>query len=102
MSALFDHLQLSRTTALICPATRQVWWDEAVKYRVMFGRSIRGEVRVRDPKRTITPDPKIQRLREFAGSYDCDMHLYRNNCRTFCARVRREVRDSVLGFRVFL
>ena len=89
-----------------------VWWDEGVKWQVLLGGSIRGEVRVRGA--AATPGSKLARLREVAESYDTDMNLcilrafepqstaeppahascppsrYTNNCRIFCARMRRE------------
>ena len=37
------------------------------------------------------PGSKLERLRSIAESYDRDMNLYTNNCRIFCARMRREV-----------
>tara|TARA_B110001452_G_scaffold70459_1_gene56913 strand:- start:96 stop:473 length:378 start_codon:yes stop_codon:yes gene_type:complete len=64
-----------------------VWWDETVKWKVMLGQSIDGEVRIRGD---CTPGSKLERLREAAERYDTDMNLYSNNCRIFCARMRRE------------
>jgi len=67
-----------------------VWWDEAVKWRVLMGGSIRGEVRVRNTG-AICPGTKLDRMRAAARAYDCSMNLYTNNCRIFCARMEREV-----------
>lgn len=75
-----------------------VWWDEGVKWRVLLGGSICGEVRIRSGGRAVLPDAgergapssKLERLREIAESYDTRMNLYTNNCRIFCARMRRE------------
>ena len=64
-----------------------VWWDEGVKWRVMLGQSIQGEVRIRGD---CTPGSKLEKLREIAENYDTSMNLYGNNCRIFCARMRRE------------
>jgi len=78
-----------------------VWWDEQVKWNVIFGGIIRGEVRVRyTPQKTPLIEPsemklnhasKIERLMETARAYNCDMNIYGNNCRMFCARMEREV-----------
>ena len=81
-----------------------VWWDEGVKWKVLLGQSIRGEVRIRSGGRAgvrivegdaraasgDAPSSKLERLREIAESYDTSMNLYTNNCRIFCARMRRE------------
>ena len=93
-----------------------VWWDEGVKWKVLLGQSIQGEVRIRTGGRGARPDAgreglrlvegiggaasggddvpssssKLERLREIAEGYDCSMNLYSNNCRVFCARMRRE------------
>jgi len=86
--------------------THPVWWDEQVKWRVFFGGDIRGEVRVRSFPRTssttataITTSTtnsqqgsKLQRIAETARAYDCNMNIYGNNCRIFCARMEREVK----------
>ena len=64
-----------------------VWWDESVKWQVMLGQSIDGEVRIRGD---CSPGSKLERLREAAERYDRSMNLYTNNCRIFCARMRRE------------
>ena len=83
-----------------------VWWDEGVKWKVLLGQSIQGEVRIRSGGRgglrlvegmggvasgldTTSPSSKLERLREIAEGYDCSMNLYSNNCRIFCARMRR-------------
>ena len=67
-----------------------VWWDEAAKWRVLMGGSIRGEIRVRSTG-AICPGTKLDRMRAAARAYDCRMNLYTNNCRIFCARMEREV-----------
>ena len=84
-----------------------VWWDERVKWRVLLGQSIRGEVRIRGGGRSglrlvegvggvaagddaTSSSSKLERLRQIAEGYDCRMNLYSNNCRIFCARMRRE------------
>jgi len=90
--------------------THPVWWDDQVKWRVWFGGTIRGEVRVRSfPRKktmmTMSSAPnsptndvpcgsksKLQRLTETARAYDCGMNIYGNNCRMFCARMEREVK----------
>ena len=74
-------------------AAHPVWWDEASKWQVMLGGSIRGEVRIRNPRPSdaLRSDPKLDRLRAAAAEYDRSMHLYTNNCRVFCARMEREV-----------
>ena len=64
-----------------------VWWDETVKWQVMLGQSIDGEVCIRGE---CSPGSKLERLREAAERYDTNMNLYSNNCRIFCARMRRE------------
>ena len=38
-----------------------------------------------------TGSSKMERFLEIAQSYDCNMNLYTNNCRIFCARMEREV-----------
>lgn len=85
-----------------------VWRDETAKWSVLLGSSIRGEVRIRHPGRRDGyddheesdgdgdgderhPGGKMERFLEIARSYDCNMNLYTNNCRTFCARMEREV-----------
>jgi hypothetical protein len=84
-----------------------VWWDEGVKWKVLLGQSIQGEVRIRSGGRgglrlvegvggvtsgvdATSPSSKLERLRQIAEGYDCSMNLYSNNCRIFCARMRRE------------
>ena len=83
-----------------------VWWDEGVKWKVLLGQSIQGEVRIRSGGRgglrlvegvggvasgvdATSPSSKLERLRQIAEGYDCSMNLYSNNCRIFCARMRR-------------
>jgi hypothetical protein len=89
-----------------------VWYNEAVKWNVLLGGTIRGEVRVRFLGRNGTQDdsdaaaaeeqttndgsrtsmsPQMERLLQIARSYNCDMNLYGNNCRMFSARMEREV-----------
>lgn len=68
-----------------------VWWDEAVKWRVLLGGSICGEVRVRRTGEICKPDSKLERFKAAAMAYDTRMNLYTNNCRIFCARMEREV-----------
>jgi len=84
-----------------------VWWDEGVKWKVLLGQSIQGEVRIRSGGRGglrlvegvgvggaapgASASSKLERLREIAEAYDCRMNLYSNNCRIFCARMRRAV-----------
>ena len=72
-------------------AAHPVWWDERVKWEVLLGRSIRGEVRLRNSGVRGAPGSKLNRLREKAAGYDRNMSLYTNNCRVFCARMEREV-----------
>lgn len=67
-----------------------VWWDEAVKWRVLLGGSIRGEVRVRGTGEVCEHGTKLHRLAAAATAYDSRMNLYTNNCRIFCARMERE------------
>ena len=69
-----------------------VWWDEAVKWRVLLGGSIRGEVRVRSTGEVCGHGTKLHRLAAAATAYDSRMNLYTNNCRIFCARMEREAR----------
>eukprot|EP00978_Attheya_sp_CCMP212_P008415 scaffold19817_cov31-Attheya_sp.AAC.1 len=83
-------------------AFHPVWLEERVKWSVLLGGNIRGEVRVRvlgKHKNNAAEEqvtcPKMERLLQFAQSYDCDMKLYRNNCRMFCARMEREVEPLV-------
>jgi len=79
-------------------AFHPVWFEERVKWSVVLGGNIRGEVRVRvlgkhknNAEEEQVTCPKMERLLQFAQSYDCDMNIYRNNCRMFCARMEREV-----------
>lgn len=65
-----------------------VWWNEEAKWQVLLGQNIKGEVRVRIYGEE---SAKMQRLLKIARSYDNRMNLYTNNCRIFCARMRREV-----------
>ena len=82
-------------------ATHPVWWDDQVKWHVYLGGTIQGEVRVRisgDKKdreslSSLASSPKLERLVKFAqNDYDCNMNIYQNNCRMFCARMEREVK----------
>ena len=68
-------------------ASHPVWWDENLKWRVLLGATIAGEVRVRGSPRE---GGKLARLEAYARDYDTGMHLYANNCRVFAARMRRE------------
>lgn len=68
-------------------AAHPVWWDENLKWRVLLGATIAGEVRVRGSPRE---GGKLARLEAYARDYDTGMHLYANNCRVFAARMRRE------------
>ena len=54
-----------------------VWYDERVKWQVLLGGSIDGEVRIRG--RDPPPGSKLARLRQHAESYDTRMRLYTNN-----------------------
>jgi len=69
----------------------EVWWNEQAKWWVFLGQSFPGEVRVRSSGARGLPSSKLERLREIAAGYDCRMNVYTNNCRMFCARMRREV-----------
>ena len=66
-----------------------VWWDERVKWHVLLGGSIRGEVRIRSSGRRSSH--KLERLRQRLAGYSTDMNLYTNNCRVFACRAVREV-----------
>jgi len=71
-----------------------VWWDDQTKWHVWLGGNIQGEVRVRYYPKTTTnlqPGSKLQRLTDTARAYNCNMNIYGNNCRIFCARMEREV-----------
>ena len=68
-------------------AAHPVWWDENLKWRVLLGATIAGEVRVRGSPRE---GGKLARLAAYARDYDTGMHLYANNCRVFAAHMRRE------------
>lgn len=82
-----------------------VWSNEAVKWHVLLGGNIRGEVRVRfvvssankEPRNQMTEEteaslsPRMRDLLTFARWHDRDMNLYVNNCRVFAARIEREV-----------
>lgn len=69
-----------------------VWWDEGVKWQVLLGQNIGGEVRMRNSSREGgKASSKLERLRIIAANYDSDLNLYSNNCRIFCARMSREV-----------
>merc|ERR1712032_1650981 len=69
----------------------EVWWNEQAKWLVLLGQSIPGEVRVRRSGAPSSPGSKIDRLRRTAETYERSMNIYTNNCRTFCARMQREV-----------
>jgi len=80
-----------------------VWWDDQTTWRVWLGGNIQGEVRVRcypkttttsttQPQTNLQPGSKLQRLTDSARAYNCDMNIYGNNCRIFCARMEREVK----------
>ena len=68
-----------------------VWWDERVKWHVLLGGSIRGEVRIRSSGARAAEGSKLERLRERLSAYSTDMNLYTNNCRVFACRAVREV-----------
>ena len=73
-------------------AAHPVWWDETVKWQVLFGQNIGGEVRIRVTGEGGAPGSKLQRLRETAEAYaERPLNLYFSNCRIFCARMEREV-----------
>eukprot|EP00536_Pseudo-nitzschia_multiseries_P001116 jgi/Psemu1/2577/gm1.2577_g len=117
-------------------ASHPVWYDEFVKWNVLLGGNIEGEIRVKvlgtkpkeqdrrnafaayagkengdcdydddddDGNRIMTTlsrdipeldrksSSKMKRLIRFADSYNCEMNLYRSNCRMFAARMEREV-----------
>lgn len=69
-------------------ATHPVWYNEAVKWHVLLGGSIRGEVRIRG---SAPPGSKLAQLQLMAMAYEPSLNLYTSNCRIFCARMRREV-----------
>ena len=66
-----------------------VWYDDIVKWQVLFGVSIQGEVRIRGTGGL--SGTKLHRLRCVAEDYTNEMNLYTSNCRVFCARMEREV-----------
>ena len=68
-----------------------VWWDESIQWRVLLGQDIHGEVRIRCRRGACPSGSKLERVQEAAAAYDSRMNLYTNNCRIFCARMRREV-----------
>lgn len=68
-------------------ASHPVWWDERVKWGVLLGSSIRGEVRIR---RYGARSELLERLERTATGYGSELNLYTSNCRIFCARMRRE------------
>lgn len=72
-------------------ATAEVWWNEEAKWMVFLGFPFPGEVRIRNSGTSILPGSKLEQLQKIALTYDCDMNLYTNNCRMFCARMQREV-----------
>ena len=76
-------------------AAHPVWWDENLKWRVLLGATIAGEVRVRGAPQS----GKLARLAAYARDYDTFMHLYANNCRVFAARMRREAARAERGGR---
>ena len=85
-----------------------VWWDERVKWHVLLGGSIEGEVRIRDSGSTRSPPgSKLDRLRQYLRDQGNEMQLYHSNCRVFACRVQREVErlnaegeeDAVSAFR---
>ena len=69
-------------------ASHPVWWDERVKWHVLLGGTIRGEVRIRGG--SDVPESKLARLERYARDYTLQMNLYSSNCRIFAARMRRE------------
>ena len=68
-----------------------VWWDERTKWHVLLGGDIDGEVRISNVGEVGGRSAKLERLRARLQDYDPRMNLYRNNCRIFACRVRREV-----------
>ena len=85
-----------------------MWWDERVKWHVLLGGSIEGEVRIRDSGSTRSPPgSKLDRLRQYLRDQGNEMQLYHSNCRVFACRVQREVErlnaegeeDAVSAFR---
>lgn len=95
-------------------ANHPVWYDEIVKWNVILGGNIGGEVRVKvfgtkpqnpttnenskntkvlsmDDSESSAPSTKLKCLISYANDYDCAMNLYSNNCRMFAARMEREV-----------
>ena len=97
-------------------ANHPVWFNEVVKWNVLLGGCIEGEVRVTtlgtksqrqttnmnekakggrvfpiDDTESTAGGLKLKRLIDYANDYDCRMNLYRNNCRIFVARMEREV-----------
>lgn len=87
-----------------------VWYNEIIKWNVLLGGSIDGEVRVKvlgtktqrkttnstneelkDDEVLLLDSSKLKRLIAYANDYDCQMNLYGNNCRMFAARMEREV-----------
>ena len=78
-------------------AAHPVWYDDATRWKVFFGGTIEGEVRIRVLGTGIhrggdrnLPSERMERLVRFAESYDTGMNLYSNNCRVFAARAERE------------
>lgn len=68
-----------------------VWWDEAIKWHVLLGGTIDGEVRLKRLGETDgVPSAKLERFCSWAAAYDPRMQLYTKNCRVFCCRARRE------------
>ena len=68
-----------------------VWWDERLKWHVLLGGSIRGEVRMRNYGPPSPPGSKMARLRHRLSAYGSDLSLYSSNCRVFACRAVREV-----------
>ena len=71
--------------------THPVWWDERLKWHVLLGGEIEGEVRIRQYAQSSSADSKMSRLRRRLEEYDTRMSLYSGNCRVFACRVVREV-----------
>jgi hypothetical protein len=73
--------------------THPVWYDEATKWHVLLGGSIRGEVRIRESglAHDNNDSSKLGAVRNAAEQYPNRMNIYNANCRHFAARIRREV-----------
>lgn len=61
-----------------------VWWDDGVKWHVLLGGSIEGEVRMKNSGECI-PGSKLERLRTALAAYDCRMNIYTNSARAAAA-----------------